>query len=101
MQALCEQLLGALGPALLLLLHLAKELTQLLITALLGVLEILLVGLGALQRMIEDADDIVSLVPRSGMLRSQLSVVALTREKRRAGPGSVPGARRLRGAGGC
>jgi hypothetical protein len=49
-EVLGEQLLGPIRPALLLLLHIAKELHQFLVAALLGVLDVLLVGLGTLQR---------------------------------------------------
>ncbi len=55
----CEQLLGFVSPLFVLLLHFAEELCEFLITGLLGVLNVLIVGLCALKRVIQNADQII------------------------------------------
>jgi hypothetical protein len=57
-----EQLLAPKRAPYLLLLYITKVLSQLLIPALLGVSDVLVISLGALQRMVQDTDDVVDIV---------------------------------------
>lgn len=57
-----QQLLRALGPLAVLVLCLTEEVSEFGVVGLLGVLDVVLVGLAGLQRVVEDADEVVVLV---------------------------------------